>query len=686
VIDDDETASQLEDYDPESISPAEWVDAIDELEQLILEAKPHTPNPPATHSEPSNNSSVDTPGVSPTHQWIAAHPDQATDRLVPIIDTDAYGESVADLISDAHAATDWMAVWAKWESLRNVSDISREPVAVSEIKGVGSSLSKNLKANGFETFSDINQAPLTAVETVDGIGEQRMAAMRTWGRARSVGDIRGVGTTLAEQLQDRGLFTPVDITAVEQAELVSIDGIGASRAEQIQARAAAWLPPQYELPDRFVADCQPPYGSLAEATEKLAQLESLHHRYARIQPLLTEIDHDDTPVTIPDRCDVTQLLLTHELSQTQATAYELAESVETPWESVFDEVLAYNETDGWGAELSSRAQSEFGLSPLRATEIDIATLCSHESAMAATEWLSDRQLEAAHNHSFVQIVERAIEIQDIALEGDFPEADTLTAALETRVTSLRANLYTEAFSAASDQARTYLSACERALHLANRYPEYPFASAIATLVEQEQTDSPSGDTVTDLGRILAVSDDALELLETLDFDHPAVDSDSWEESITLALDQQYAQAIEPIANQLSRLEGGIWEPDDFGSYDWQGFEQLIAALYADSGYDATVTQSSADMGVDVWATDDETRLAIQVKHYQAGQTVGRETVQKVVSTLAKGDADRALVVTSGEFAGTAQQYADDFGPELALIDATQLVERLSKSSIPPEAT
>jgi len=73
----------------------------------------------------------------------------------------------------------------------------------------------------------------------------------------------------------------------------------------------------------------------------------------------------------------------------------------------------------------------------------------------------------------------------------------------------------------------------------------------------------------------------------------------------------------------------------------------------------------------------------QAKQNRTGQPVGREPLQKLVSTLAKGDADEAVVVTSSDFADTATRYAHDFGPELTLVNADELLKRLNESTLPP---
>lgn len=178
--------------------------------------------------------------------------------------------------------------------------------------------------------------------------------------------------------------------------------------------------------------------------------------------------------------------------------------------------------------------------------------------------------------------------------------------------------------------------------------------------------------------------DILKFLSEADPDHPSIEADSWYEAVATALEEQYPEVLKPIQAQIQRMSDTLWESEDLFKYDWSAFEDLIGILYRKQGYAVEVTQDVADMGVDVWARKEDERVAIQVKHFQEGNTVGRETLQKIGSTLAKGDADQAVVVTSSAFADTAEQYARDF-PDLKLIDHDELIRRLSEAGIPPPA-
>jgi HJR/Mrr/RecB family endonuclease len=191
------------------------------------------------------------------------------------------------------------------------------------------------------------------------------------------------------------------------------------------------------------------------------------------------------------------------------------------------------------------------------------------------------------------------------------------------------------------------------------------------------------DEVENSKKVIQHTEKILSYLETVDSSHPSIDEESWEDSMETALEEQYTDILTPIISQIDRLEDSLWEKHHLHQMTWEEFEELIGSLYDSLSYTTTVTQDTADLGVDVWAENDEERVAIQVKQFSEGNTVGRETLQKLASTIAKGDADRAIVITSSSFARTAKQYSNDFGKNMELVDGDDLIQMLSQSEIPP---
>lgn len=85
------------------------------------------------------------------------------------------------------------------------------------------------------------------------------------------------------------------------------------------------------------------------------------------------------------------------------------------------------------------------------------------------------------------------------------------------------------------------------------------------------------------------------------------------------------------------------------------FEQVIANLYEQMGYNAEVTSGSGEQGADVIARNSFEKLAIQTKHYKG--KVSNSAIQEIVAALKYYDADRALVITTSSFTSSAQDLA-----------------------------
>lgn len=102
------------------------------------------------------------------------------------------------------------------------------------------------------------------------------------------------------------------------------------------------------------------------------------------------------------------------------------------------------------------------------------------------------------------------------------------------------------------------------------------------------------------------------------------------------------------------------------------FEYFLADLWRLQGFDAMVTQQSADQGVDVVATRPESdgRLLIQAKCYAAGRKVRAGEVRDFVGTPVRGD--EYLLATTGKFTTNAKAVAFDRDEPIELEGADDL--------------
>lgn len=119
------------------------------------------------------------------------------------------------------------------------------------------------------------------------------------------------------------------------------------------------------------------------------------------------------------------------------------------------------------------------------------------------------------------------------------------------------------------------------------------------------------------------------------------------------------------------------------SMDPYEFEQFVADIWANNGWDATVTSGSTDKGVDVVATKsdafEDRRHLIQVKRYGPDSIVGSEAIQRYAGLYARRDEDidGVFVVTSSGFSKEAETVAAN--RNVHLVDADALIKRLRET-------
>lgn len=114
--------------------------------------------------------------------------------------------------------------------------------------------------------------------------------------------------------------------------------------------------------------------------------------------------------------------------------------------------------------------------------------------------------------------------------------------------------------------------------------------------------------------------------------------------------------------------------------DWVRFEQLVADLWREMGYAVYVTPEGGDDGVDLIARKRGPAgktLAIQAKRNNGqSSNVYKGQVQEYNSIAPQTGADEAVIVTSGEFRGTAPDVAADLG--VRLVDGETLLTAVER--------
>ena len=142
--------------------------------------------------------------------------------------------------------------------------------------------------------------------------------------------------------------------------------------------------------------------------------------------------------------------------------------------------------------------------------------------------------------------------------------------------------------------------------------------------------------------------------------------------------------------QQLALELGAVPRIDFAKLDARQFEQLVADLLADVGFDVRPAVGSDDSGVDLVASQ-VTRdpfgafrsevWVVETKFYR-DQRVSIGALRQMIGYLiTSGFAKKGLVVTNGQLTSVARSYLHDArsrsGYELRVIDGTELIQLIS---------
>lgn len=108
------------------------------------------------------------------------------------------------------------------------------------------------------------------------------------------------------------------------------------------------------------------------------------------------------------------------------------------------------------------------------------------------------------------------------------------------------------------------------------------------------------------------------------------------------------------------------------------FEEFIAKLFADRGYEVSLTKSTRDGGYDIFAKvknafSDFVILA-ECKKFSPDNKVGVEIVRGLYGVVEEHKANQGIIVTSSFFTKEAQQTQLRIGSRMALKDYNDLVE------------
>jgi restriction endonuclease Mrr len=118
--------------------------------------------------------------------------------------------------------------------------------------------------------------------------------------------------------------------------------------------------------------------------------------------------------------------------------------------------------------------------------------------------------------------------------------------------------------------------------------------------------------------------------------------------------REMAQRIETVADAVDEQSGGAVH--EFSpSMSPTAYETLCAEELRQHGWDARLTPTTGDQGVDVIAEKSGTRVVLQCKLYSS--SVGNAAVQEIVAAKAYERSAYAVVVSNSPYTSAAQQLA-----------------------------
>lgn len=129
----------------------------------------------------------------------------------------------------------------------------------------------------------------------------------------------------------------------------------------------------------------------------------------------------------------------------------------------------------------------------------------------------------------------------------------------------------------------------------------------------------------------------------------------------------------PVSLDLENLFSPDWSIEsviDTYKRDPHAFEQFVACLFRDMGYEAHVTPPVRDGGYDIELRRTGGRYLVECKCFASQNAIGRPFLQRLVGVNAVQHADGIICVTTSHFSQEAKTYAGETG--VLLVDGDEL--------------
>ncbi|MFZ2268089.1 MAG: restriction endonuclease [Azonexus sp.] len=152
-----------------------------------------------------------------------------------------------------------------------------------------------------------------------------------------------------------------------------------------------------------------------------------------------------------------------------------------------------------------------------------------------------------------------------------------------------------------------------------------------------------------------------------------------------AVEKAEAEAKERIRQAVQRAERQRQQERQqrlsyWKSLDPYDFEKQVAELFSDCGFETRVTKKAGDNGVDVIATKNGKRYAIQCKRY-SDAPVGRPVCQQHLGVVVSGRYSGGYIVTTSDFSAPAIEFGAKH-QRIKLINGSALIKAKSERRLP----
>ncbi len=128
----------------------------------------------------------------------------------------------------------------------------------------------------------------------------------------------------------------------------------------------------------------------------------------------------------------------------------------------------------------------------------------------------------------------------------------------------------------------------------------------------------------------------------------------------------YNNAVIKYSDYLARLDVEFWQ--NLNGYE---FEEEVAKLYRNCGFDAKVTKYSGDGGVDIILKDSFRKIAVQCKHHTS--KVGPHDVRALQGVVYNGGYDYGIFISLNGFTPTVAKEVANSKIEIKLMDINNLI-------------